>query len=78
MMGGFAVLAWPVHYGETGVSTFMISNDSDVYEKDLGEQTTQRAAGDHRLQSRQEAGKRPAMDALPGEVVGGARRERPQ
>lgn len=39
MRGGFAVLAWPVHYGETGVMTF-----SDVYEKDLGEQTAQRAA----------------------------------
>ncbi len=44
MMGGFAVIAWPVHYGETGVMTFMISNESDVYEKDLGEQTPQRAA----------------------------------
>lgn len=44
MMAGFAVIAWPVRYGETGVMTFMISNDSDVYEKDLGEQTPQRAA----------------------------------
>ena len=44
MLGGFAVIAWPVHYGETGVMTFMISNESDVYEKDLGEQTPQRAA----------------------------------
>lgn len=44
MMGGFAVIAWPVRYGETGVMTFMISNDSDVYEKDLGEETAQRAA----------------------------------
>jgi hypothetical protein len=43
MRGGFAVLAWPVRYGETGVMTFMISNDSDVYEKDLGEQTAQQA-----------------------------------
>lgn len=44
MMAGFAVIAWPVRYGETGVMTFMISNNSDVYEKDLGEQTPQRAA----------------------------------
>lgn len=44
MRGGFAVLAWPVRYGETGVMTFMISNDSDVYEKDLGEETAQKAA----------------------------------
>lgn len=44
MRGGFAVIAWPVRYGETGVMTFMVSNDSDVYEKDLGEETAQRAA----------------------------------
>ena len=36
MIGGFAVIAWPVRYGETGVMTFMVSHDSDVYEKDLG------------------------------------------
>lgn len=44
MMGVFAVIAWPVRYGETGVMTFMISNNSDVYEKNLGEETAQRAA----------------------------------
>jgi hypothetical protein len=44
MRGGFAVIAWPVRYGETGVMTFMVSNDSDVYEKDLGEETAQKAA----------------------------------
>lgn len=44
MMGGFAVIAWPVRYGETGVMTFMVSNNSDVYEKDLGSETPQRAA----------------------------------
>lgn len=44
MLGGFAVIAWPVRYGETGVMTFMISNNSDVYEKDLGADTAQRAA----------------------------------
>lgn len=44
MRGGFAVIAWPVRYGDTGVMTFMVSNDSDVYEKDLGEETAQKAA----------------------------------
>jgi hypothetical protein len=36
MLGGFAVIAWPVRYGETGVMTFMVSHDGVVYEKDLG------------------------------------------
>jgi hypothetical protein len=44
MLGGFAVIAWPVHYGETGVMTFMVSHNSDVYEQDLGPDTAQRAA----------------------------------
>jgi hypothetical protein len=44
MLGGFAVIAWPVRYGETGVMTFMVSHNSNVYEKDLGADTAQEAA----------------------------------
>jgi hypothetical protein len=44
MLGGFAVIAWPVRWGETGVMTFMVSHNSDVYEQDLGPDTAQRAA----------------------------------
>jgi hypothetical protein len=44
MLGGFAVMAWPVRWGETGVMTFMVSHNSDVYEKDLGPDTAQAAA----------------------------------
>ena len=36
MIGGFGAIAWPVRYGETGVMTFIVSHNSDVYEKDLG------------------------------------------
>jgi hypothetical protein len=44
MIGGFGVIAWPVTYGETGVSTFMVSQSGDVYEKDLGPDTPTAAA----------------------------------
>ena len=44
MIGGFGVIAWPVTYGETGVMTFIVSHSGDVYEQDLGPETTQRAA----------------------------------
>ena len=44
MLGGFAVLAWPVKYGETGVMTFIASQSGDVYEQDLGPDTAQEAA----------------------------------
>ena len=36
MRGGFALVAWPVAYGETGVMSFMVSHDGVVYEKNLG------------------------------------------
>jgi Protein of unknown function (DUF2950) len=44
MIGGFAVVAWPVKYGDTGVMTFIASHDGVVYEKDLGPDTAARAA----------------------------------
>jgi hypothetical protein len=43
MIGGFAAVAWPVKYGETGVMTFVVSHDGVVYEKDLGPDTEARA-----------------------------------
>jgi len=36
MTRGFAAIAWPAKYGETGVMTFMVSHDGIVYEKNLG------------------------------------------
>ena len=45
MIGGFAAIAWPVRYDETGVMTFIVSHSGDVYEKDLGPDTVARAAG---------------------------------
>ena len=44
MIGGFALIAWPVKYGETGVMTFIASHSGDVYEQDLGPDTTQEVA----------------------------------
>ena len=44
MIGGFAAIAWPVRYGETGVMTFIVSFSGDVYEQDLGPDTGRRAA----------------------------------
>jgi Protein of unknown function (DUF2950) len=39
MIGGFALVAAPAKYGETGVKTFIVSQDAVVYEKDLGPTT---------------------------------------
>lgn len=36
MTNGFALVAWPARYGDTGVMSFMVSHDGEVFEKDLG------------------------------------------
>ena len=36
MSRGFALIAWPAIYGDTGVMSFMISHEGQVFEKDLG------------------------------------------
>jgi hypothetical protein len=45
MIGGFALVAWPADYGVSGVHTFIVNQDSLVYEKDLGPQTSTLAPG---------------------------------
>lgn len=39
MVSGFALVARPLRYGDTGVMSFMISHDGKLYEKDLGEKS---------------------------------------
>lgn len=36
MSRGFALIAWPAEYGSSGVMSFMISHEGEVFEKDLG------------------------------------------
>ena len=43
MMAGFALVAWPVAYGDSGVMTFLVSHDGRVYQNDLGPATDQTA-----------------------------------
>jgi hypothetical protein len=43
MTGGFAVVAYPADYGNSGVMTFMVNYDGVVYRKNLGEETEQKA-----------------------------------
>jgi hypothetical protein len=40
MIGGFAMVAWPVEYGESGVMTFIVNQQGRVYQRDLGKDTT--------------------------------------
>jgi hypothetical protein len=36
MIGGFALVAWPAEYGNSGVMTFLVNHAGTVFEKDLG------------------------------------------
>lgn len=40
---GFALLAWPVAWGKTGVMSFMVDQDDRVYQADLGKETSKKA-----------------------------------
>lgn len=40
MTRGFALIAWPASYDETGVMSFLVAMDGIVYQRDLGEQTS--------------------------------------
>ncbi len=37
LVNGFALVAWPARYGETGVMSFLINHDGVVYQKNLGD-----------------------------------------
>lgn len=43
MVGGFAFVAYPAEYGNSGVMTFIINQDGVLLQKDLGKTTTEAA-----------------------------------
>jgi hypothetical protein len=43
MIGGFALLAFPAAYGNSGIMTFIVNQDGTVYQKDLGLKTAELA-----------------------------------
>ena len=44
MTGGFALVAYPAEYLDSGVMTFIINQDGILYEQDLGEHTIEIAS----------------------------------
>jgi DUF2950 family protein len=41
MIGGFALVAYPARYGNSGVMTFLVNQEGVVYEKNLGPKTAE-------------------------------------
>ena len=44
MIGGFALVAYPAEYGNSGVMTFLVNHNGVVFEKDLGPHTARVAS----------------------------------
>jgi hypothetical protein len=44
MIGGFALVAWPAQWGQSGVMTFIVNQQGRVYQKNLGAGTAKIAA----------------------------------
>jgi len=44
LLAGFAMIAFPATYGDTGVMTFIVNNNGTIYEKDLGKASSSIAA----------------------------------
>ena len=39
MIGGFALIAYPAEYGNSGVMTLLVNHAGTIYQKDLGKRT---------------------------------------
>ena len=52
MIAGFALVAWPAEWGNTGVMTFIVNQQGKVYQKNLGPKTAKIAAAMTSLRSR--------------------------
>jgi len=44
MILGFALVAYPAKYGASGIMTFIVNQEGEIYEKDLGKDTANKAA----------------------------------
>ena len=45
LTGGFALVAWPENWDQSGIMTFIVNQDGKVYQRNLGEKTPRIAGG---------------------------------
>jgi hypothetical protein len=48
-IGGFAVVAYPAKYGNSGIMTFIVNQDGKVYQSDQGPDTAKKASAMQRF-----------------------------
>jgi len=44
LTAGFALVAWPARWNQSGIMTFIVNQDGRIYQRDLGEKTAKIAA----------------------------------
>ena len=44
-IGGFAMAAYPEHWGRSGIMTFIVNQDGRIYQRDFGQKTSLLASG---------------------------------
>jgi hypothetical protein len=69
MLGGFAVVAFPASYGNSGVMTFIVNQDGVVYQKDLGPDTEKLARAIERYDPDASWERVPDEDQAPEEIA---------
>jgi hypothetical protein len=65
MIGGFAVVAYPALYDNSGVMTFIVNQDGVVYQQDLGRDTEKRARAIERYDPDKKWQRVPDQDQAP-------------
>ena len=65
MIAGFAMVAWPAQYGDTGMMTFVVNERGVVHEKDLGPDTDAIGPENAHLQPGCELGRGRRLRAVP-------------
>ena len=72
MIGGFALVAYPAEYRNSGVMTFFVNHGGMVFQKDLGREDGARGRSDDGVQSGPslEQGRRDGSDEMSGCAVG--------
>ena len=73
MIGGFALVAYPAEYGNSGVMTFLVNHAGTVYQKDLGDDTDDARKTDDVVRPRPDLEEDQRAGALTGWPGGGPR-----
>jgi len=63
MSGGFAMVAYPAKYGSSGVMTFIVNREGNIYERDFGDDTA--AQGSKMTEYNPDTTWAPVQNALP-------------